>query len=1333
MKIKSQHQNKTQLDPLTHEIESIIQTTNTQLEIWTDCLIGSSDANKAYNLSYSITFKGDLILETFQNAVDALVGRHESLRASFSSNGIYMNVFKNLKVEIRYDDISQFSVNEKEKTKETIIDEEVNSVFDLVKEPLFKVKIIKINDYENVVVLTHHHIIGDGLSINIIVEELSIIYSSLIENTIPKLKKPERFSDYAKTVNALLPTSEFKQIEDFWLDIYKESVPTVELPTDFVRPPLRTYDSQRLDFPIDTKLIDSLKQVATNAGCSLATAVLGAYEVFLYKITGQNDLIVGVPVSGNRQYDMKHLIGDCANLLPIRSKINPKISFLDYLKLRNPELLGAYKNHQLSFGHLLQKLSVARDPSRVPMVPVTLTVDLNRDLAESKFSFTGLSHEFMINPKKFTSFEMHLHVCMCEQHPTFQWAYNTSLFKEETINQMMLSFEDIINKLTADQNGPLADVINGDYLADYNKLNDTETPYPNVSLAELLNKQSEISPNNIAIEYKNTQITYQDLHIKVNQFAHYLEAQGVQSGDYIAVSYPRSPELVYAILAIIQCGAAYLPLDHEYPTKRVEYMMEDSEAKYLLTSKALSLSLPKCSNTILIDDAMQALHQYPTSKLERFVDPENVLYLLYTSGSTGRPKGAKITNRNVVNLFYSLQNEPGIKETDRVPFISTISFDIASFELFFPLFKGAVLVIPDHETPSDGRLFLEMLEKEKISLIVATPTTYQMLLDSGWNKKLPIKIWCCGEPLPAKLAKELIDKSDELWTLYGPTEVTIFSSCKHIKDEDTIISVGGPINNMQYYIVDEHLNLLPPNAIGEIAIGGDGVGKGYLGKPELTAAKYIPNKFSDKKDAIMYLSGDIGKLLPSNEVMCLGRIDHQVKVRGHRIEIGEIEHALTSIEGVKSAIVLAKKDILVAFIVVDYEYSSELDEIRSWRNELASQLPTFMVPHIFHILEKMPRTLNDKVDRTALLEYKSTSENEDNYTAPRTKEEQLVANIWQDILKKERIDIFSNFFEMGGHSIMAVNVMVAIEKKMGKRIPLSALFQHSTVEKFAKLLTVENEISSDYLVPLKPTGTKTPFFIVHGKGLNILNFAHIIKHFDEDQPIYGFQGVGPDGYDNWFESVEAMAARYVESVLEVNPKGPYAIAGFSFGGMVAFEMARQLKAQGKTVSIIAALDSYVDSSYYSPTLWQKKLVRYYDRTYRRLDYLIQMFTSWEALKLRARTKKVYLQKKYLGLKDEITEQEAVAHELYLEADRMVSTLVDKYQLKPDNFEVELFRAKDDDTYKLDPNHLGWKKAALNGVNIHNISGNHLSIVEPPNDKKLACMLQDLLDKKHLIK
>lgn len=1314
---------------LIYEIENVIQTTNAQLEIWTDCLLGSDDANKAYNLSYSINFKGKFIVEAFQFALDKLVQRHECLRASFSNDGSSMNIFKDLAINITYGDISNLTANEKKLSKNNIIKEEVNGLFDLVKGPLFKAKLLKTDTLETILILTHHHIIGDGLSINIILEDLSLMYSAFIEKTEPNLTSPAHFSDFSKIIHSVIGDLDYKKAEDFWLSIYKESVPTIELPIDYPRPTLRTYNSKRFDYTIDSKLIISLKQLANSASCSLATTLLAAYEVFLYKITGQNDVIVGVPISVNRRYDMNYMVGNCANLLPIRSTIDSKKSFLEYLKNRKTEVLAAQNHHQISFGNLLQKLAIARDPSRVPLVPVTLTVDLNNDV-EREFSFVGLTYDFTINAREYASFEFHLHACMSKNEPTFQCSYNSSLFKEETISDLILSFEETIHKLILEQNTPLNLIVNGDFFENYRVLNDTETPYPDVSLSALLSKQAEFSPNNIALEYKNTQITYRDLHIKVNQFAHYLNAQGVQSGDYIAVSFPRSPELVYAILAIIQCGAAYLPLDHEYPIKRVEYMMSDSKAKFLLTSEALALKLPKCSTTILIDNAMQSLDQYPSTKLEKEVDPENILYLLYTSGSTGKPKGAKITNKNVVNLLCSLENEPGIKETDRVPFISTISFDIASFELFFPLFKGAVLVLPDHETSSDGRLFYEMLDKEKISLIVATPTTYQMLLDSGWSKKLPIKIWCCGEPLPAKLAKELIQRSEELWTLYGPTEVTIFSSCKHIKNENTIISVGPPIANMQYYIVDEHMNLLPPNAIGEIAIGGDGVGKGYLGKPELTASKYIPNIFSDKKDAIMYLSGDIGKLLTSNEVMCLGRIDHQVKVRGHRIEIGEIEHALTSIKGIKSAIVLAKEDILVAFIVVDYTIKSKTDEIRLWRDEIASQLPKFMVPHVFHILEKMPRTLNDKVDRIALLAYKSDSGKKEDCTGPRNPEEKLVTVIWQEILKKEQIDIFSNFFEMGGHSIMAVNVMIKIEKETGIRIPLSALFQHSTVEKFAKLLKVDNKITTDHLVPLKPEGTKPPLFIVHGAGLNILNFVHIVKHFDDDQPVYALQGVSSSGLDNWFESIETMAARYIQSIIKVNPNGPYALAGFSFGGVVAFEIARQLKEKGKVVSVIALLDTYLHSSYFYGPVWQKNISRYYCRTYRRLDYLFEMITSWESIKLRFNTKKDYIQKKYLNANNNLTEQEALAQVSFEEANAKVDKIVDLYKIIPQDFEVELFRAENDETYKLDGEHLGWKKAALKGVNVHTISGDHLNIVSPPNDIVLAKMLQEILDKKH---
>ncbi|TRX22987.1 non-ribosomal peptide synthetase [Flavobacterium franklandianum] len=1037
------------------EIEKVIYTTKSQSEIWTSCYFGENDANRAYNLSFTLDFDGSLDTPAIELAIQTLVNRHESLRAAFSIDGVYMSIFKQLSITISKLNLSSLDEKSQIDAFEHYKNEEAHYIFDLVNGPLIKVGLIAFSDVKNSLILTVHHIICDGWSIGIILQELGIIYSALVENKTPTLEESTAFSAFANDEILFSNSNEYKEIEQYWINLYKESIPEVNLPTDNPRPSPRTYYGARVDFTLDSELSASLKKTGLSVGASFVTTLLAGFEVLLYQLTGQNDLVVGVPSAAQPTNGMDNLIGHCVNLLPLRSNPTPDISFIDYLKKRKTELFDADDHKHLSFGHLLQKLNVPRDSSRIPLVPITFNVDLG---ITDGVSFSNLNFELKNNPKSFETFEIFLNVTGKDKNLVFEWSYNKNLFNPETIKKMMRAFEQILQKVVENPAQSLQEIIFQDYTNIYNKLNDTETLYPNISLSELLCKQAEISPNNVALEYNNTKISYHDLHIRVNQFAHFLSAQGVQSGDYIAVSYPRSPELVYSILAIIQCGAAYLPLDHEYPAKRVEYMLEDSEAKFLLTSKALSLTLPKCSNTLLIDDAMASLEQYPSTKLPTEVNPENILYLLYTSGSTGKPKGAKISNRNVVNLLFALENEPGIKETDRVPFISTISFDIASFELFFPLFKGATLVLPDHETSKDGTLLYEMLEKEKISLMVGTTTTYQMLCDAGWSKKLPIKIWCCGEPLPVPVAKELLKRGDELWNLYGPTEVTIFSSCKHIKSEETLISVGAPIANMQYYIVDDQLNLLPPNTVGEIAIGGLGVGKGYLGRPELTSEKYIPNKFTNKKGDIMYLSGDIGKLLPSNEVVCLGRIDHQVKVRGHRIEIGEIELALMAIDGIKLAIVVAKTDILIAFIITNSEIENELDEIRLWRNELASQLPAFMVPHEFHILEKMPTTLNDKVDRTALLEYKSNSESNQEYTAPRTNEEKLVAEIWEENLKKERIDIFSNFFEIGGHSIIAVTIVVKIQKKTGIRIPLSAVFKHSTIEKFAKLLIKENKI-----------------------------------------------------------------------------------------------------------------------------------------------------------------------------------------------------------------------------------------------------------------------------------
>lgn len=1322
-----QPETKTQFNPFSPEIERVIQTTSSQQEIWTDCIFGGSDANKAYNLSVSILFKGNLVIDTFERAVKTLIQRHEGLRATFSPDGRFMCIYKDVNFEITYNNFTDLSASEKQATEDLLIKQEVNALFDLVKGPLFKVNVLKVDEFEYTVTLTIHHIIGDGLSIDIILEELGTLYSAYVENTEPHLPIPERFSEFAERINSFMESSEYKHLEDFWIDIYKESVPTIELPLDYVRPALRTYNSDRIDFPLDDAIITSLKNIGIKASSSLVTTILAAFEVFLYKITGQNDLVVGFPSSGNTLYDMRQLIGDCVNLLPLRSKINPNSSFLDYLKERNSQLFDAYEHQQVSFGHLLKNFAIARDPSRIPLVPVILTVDLNRTI-ETEFSFSGLCHEFQVNPRESGTFEIQLHIFRTKNGPSFQWSYNTTLFKKETIEQMMVTFEEIIHTLINNVNSSLADITGGHYLADYNTLNTTKMEYPDVALTTLLKQQVENTPNKIALEFHEEKTTYLELHQKVNQLAHYLQAKGVEPGDFVAVSISRSPELVYTLLAIMQCGAAYLPLDPEYPKGRLEFMLNDCNAKVLLTSKSLISDLPTWSHILFIEDAIDSLNQYPVTPLSLTVTPDQVVYILYTSGSTGNPKGVPITHKNLVNFLWSMALEPGITDKDRLLSITTISFDIACLELYLPLIKGATLVLADQETARDGRLLLELVKTENISFLQATPTTWLMLLDSGWNESLPIKALCGGEAMPADLAKDLLSKCDSLWNVYGPTETTVWSSVKQIKTGDTSITIGKPIGNTQFYIIDDQGQLVALGNIGEIAIGGDGVAKGYWNRPELTAEKFIENKFSTEKNEIIYRTGDLGKILPNNEIECLGRLDQQVKIRGHRIEPGEVEQALLALDGIKYAVVLADENFLVAHIVPESSIQNAENQVSSWRETLSATLPAQLVPHSFNLIEKMPTTLNGKIDRKALSQFKANTSQK--YTEPRTEEEKIVAAIWKESLNLENIDIFSNFFEMGGHSIKGVKVMVEIEKQTGKRIPLSSLFKYSTVEKFAKLLDTKTEVYSECLVPIKANGTKVPLFIVHGAGLNVLNFINLSKHFDEDQPIYGIQGTKPKEYEGWYESIEHMASHYIDAIVKVNPDGPYALAGFSFGGIVAFEMTRQLKEQGKEVSLTALLDSYVDSSYYYQNFRRKQLVRYFDVTHRRLDFLKEMLVSWKAFKMRINGKKQYILERHFRKKKALTEQETLALEKFIEADTMVRKIVDRYHLKPQNFEVDLFRSKDDPNYKLDPTHLGWKKAALKGVTIHNISGNHLEIVAPPNDIVLARLLQDILDQKH---
>ncbi|WP_324672446.1 amino acid adenylation domain-containing protein [Hymenobacter sp. GOD-10R] len=1321
------------------EIVCVAPSTEAQQEIWIACLFGGDDANRAFNESVSLRLRGRFDKAAMEKALQALVKRHEALHSAFGANGREICVFKDLAADFAYQDITNKSEEEQEQFIAKYTQQNALLPFNLLYGPLFRSSLIKLSDQEHHLTLTAHHVVCDGWSLGIMMQDLGKLYSAQVQDVYPDLTKAINFSQFASEQLSYAKSEDYRAVEKFWLDQYKNNAPVVTLPTDFPRPSLRTFKSNRLDYPLKPGLVPAIKKMGLKAGCSFVTTLMAGFDVLLHRLTGQNEIVVGLPTAGQSATGNHWLVGHCVNLLPLRSTLTPEVSFVDFLKQRKAFLFDAYEHQQLTFGSLLKKLSIPRDASRIPLVPVVFNVDMG--LADG-VEFHELEYELISNPREYESFELFLNASGSEKSVVLECSYNSALFKPATIKQMMAEFEQLLEqvvenpsiKVTAIQLGSATNPAEA-----YAELNSTTQPYPvSKTLHQLLSEQAKRTPHATAIKFGNFVLSYQELETSANQLANYLAASQVRPGDVVGLLLERSPDLVIALLAIMKCGAAYVPLDPIYPEERISFMLADSGARFLFASEKLGAAFSTSATKLCAEDAFQASRGYSTTAPRREQESSSLLYVLYTSGSTGKPKGVQITHRNVVNFLCSMQQEPGITAADKLLAVTTISFDIAGLELFLPLISGAAIVLADAMTTKDGKLLRELIEQERVTILQATPATWRMLLEAGWTKKLPLKALCGGEALPAELAARLVAKCDSVWNMYGPTETTIWSSVKHVADVEENITVGKPIANTQFYILDDQLRLVEPGVVGEIIIAGDGVGQGYLNRPELTAEKFVTNPFAEENGATMYRTGDLGKLLPSGEVQCLGRVDQQVKVRGYRIEPGEIEQVLVSFDDLKEAVVLARDERLVAFVVpaAALSLAAAQQRIAEWKKALARLLPAYMVPSEVVVLSALPMTLNGKVDRKALLEQpkEAAKQLHDHYVAPRTESEKLVASIWCDCLKLEQVSIYDNFFELGGHSLIAVQVMARLEQETGKRLPLSTLFEYSTVQKLASVVQANDEVITwdslwDSLVPIQPCGSKTPLYIVHGAGMNVLLFNTLAKNMDPDQPVYGLQAKGLNGIDEPLGTIEEIAAHYIAAISATNPDGPYALAGYSFGGVIAYEMASQLVKAGKVVKSLIMFDTYAYQAYSAKPGKAKRRAK--------VKYLLQKtaYTFVLLAKRPGRTlfykadtvKRMFL-RPYLTLKHGKERQYEIlnGHPYQLAVKNNLAEQA--YELTPQPLAIDLFRVDTPTYYMHDTEFLGWKNLALKGVNIHQVQGEHGCIFDAPNDQKIAETLQIILNK-----
>ncbi len=1319
------------------EISQVAPVTESQMEIWMSCLIGGTPANCAYNECVSLLLTGKFHKDAMAQALQRLAARHQALRMVFSADGASACIYKELQPDIDYRDLSAMDTKKQQAFIKDYNKKNVETPFDLVNGPLFKTALFKLSDKVHYLTFTAHHIICDGWSIGIMMQDLSKMYSALVQNLQISLADAPIFSDYALGQMKLAESTLYKENEIYWLNQFKGSDHVMNLPIDLPRPATRTYKSHREDFVLDGALTNEVKKLGKSTGSSFVTTLLAAFEVFLQRQTRQDEVIIGLPAAGQSATDNYGLVGHCVNLLPLRSTPSGDISFIDYLRQRRAEVLDAYDHQLYTFGSLLKKLNIARDPSRVPLVPVMFNIDMGLD---DDVEFYELEHKLISNPREFENFELFLNIAGQDESPTLEWSYNTDLFEPATIKKMMDDFEFLLREVVSQPEILIKNIPLVNEKEILNKLaawNDTQYPYPmQIPLHKLLHDRATEVSGKTAITFGKQKTTYKKLDETANQLAALLIKNGVKKGDKVAFTLDRSVEMVTVILAIMKIGAIYLPLDPLFPMNRINYMLEDSQAVVLLTSEKYRGVYQSNASELLIEEIWPKLKDFAKTEPAVEVTGDDLVYILYTSGSTGNPKGVQISHKNLVNFLYSMQNAPGMTAEDKLLAVTTISFDIAGLELFLPLLTGAEIVLADKDTAKDGRALLDIIKKERITVMQATPYTWRILLEAGWGEDLPIKVICGGEAMPQELAQRLLSRASSLWNVYGPTETTVWSTVKQLSAGDKVISIGRPINNTSIYILDKFAIPLEPGVAGEIYIGGDGVAKGYLNRPELTAEKFIDDPFSKIPGSKMYRTGDLGRFLPDGEIECLGRIDAQVKIRGYRIETGEIEFQLAKEADVKEAVVIARPDKngvdkLVAFVVMNLNGNGANTNvhIQGWRDKLKDSLPDYMIPDNFIVVPEMPLTPNGKVDKKELAKHgESTTNEQDNYIGPRTDIEKLVADIWIESLGIKRVGVHDDFFELGGHSLIAVQVMAKIEKQTGKRLPLATLFESPTVEKLACTLELGGKtITWDSLVPIKPKGSKMPLYMVHGAGLNVLLFNTLAMNMSEEQPVYGLQAKGLNGVDEPLGKIEDIATHYIEAIMDQNPTGPYALAGYSFGGIIAYEMARQFEALGKEVKMVAMFDTY---AYRSP-FHDPALTRLYKRGTFFMKKVLYTFTFSNGFKYtvieRGTNVKRRIIRLYWKLRHGKNQSHAGIFGYSNKVDVMNAQAEKRYILRPYSIEIEVFRAENRTFYMDDPEFLGWKPYALKGVNIHPIPGEHNTIFKSPNDKIFAEKLQKCLD------
>jgi len=1276
-----------------------------------------------FNEPVVIYRKGALDASLLERSLTSVIQRHEAWRTNFEVvNGQPVQVVRPApEIKLAIIDLRNIPPGpEREAAAGRIAAEQVRRPFDLERDFLIRAQLVRLDENDYQLQLTFHHIIFDGFSLyRVFLPELLAFYQAYSRNQLPLL--PElaiQYPDYAVWQRS----GQFDRVLGMQLEYWRKQLggetPVLQMTTDYPRPAVQRCRGAMQRFQLSKDLSYALRSLGRCEEATLFMTLLAAFSILLYRYGGQDEFVVGSVSSGRKRWELEGLLGCFQNLIPLRMDLSGEPTFRQLLKRTKQVILGALSHDDIAFWTLAHELQLERDFSRNPLTQVMLSLVPPMDPLEAGWDLSQMDTDVSAS-----KFDLELDVDDRAEGMRGRFVYNTDLYEPATITRMIEHWVGLLRGIVANPELPISQL---PLLVESEKKllsqwNQTQTEYPALKcIHEMVEAQATLTPFAIAVEQEKESLTYAELNTRANQLAHYLRKRGVGPEVRVGVCLFSSPALAISLLGILKAGGACVPLDPKYPRQRLAHMLEDAQVAVVIAAeRTVSVLEGSSAEIIIFSEHEKMIAQEKCETPTNLGSPENCAYVIYTSGSTGKPRGVMLEHRGLVNHNIAAVHLYGLSPQDRVLQFSSISFDIAIEEIFPTWMSGGTLVLKTSETDLVASEFLSWIRRRRIT-VLDLPTAYWHELVrqlSDLHQPLPetLRLVIVGGEKASAAAlsdwRKVAGTSVRWVNTYGPTEASVIATAYEPGPEfPQQLPIGRPIANAQIYILDSRLQAVPIGVRGELYIGGSGLARGYLNRPDLTATKFIANPFRESYSSRLYKTGDMARFLSDGNIEFLGRLDDQIKIRGFRVELGEIETALNQHPAVEQAVVtIRQSDLgennLVAYIVPTRSASVLRTEVMRF---LEGRLPEYMLPSSLVVLEEIPLTPNGKVDRRALPAPSGadSAAGTENFAGPSDALETQLVKIWESILGKSPIGIRQNFFALGGHSLLAVRLVHRIGQETGRKLAIAALLQAPTVEQLAELLRerADNDEHSS-LVALQPDGWRPPFFCVHGIGGTVLRFYDLARYLGPDQPVYALQAQGVDGKRPCLYSVEDMANLYVKEIRRLQPNGPYYLGGYSLGGSVALEMARRLQAEGEEIGLVALLDTFVGFESSGGLLAKFWTLASHDKLY-------------------------HLNRKVKTLGKKIKRTVAIARlpRALKDVREACAEAAKRYSARPYSGKLTLFQAKERSLSSPEDPIESWKSIALGGIEIHEVPGGHGSIVDDPQVKVLARELKASLER-----